>query len=164
MAIKIKKMGKINLLFLLQFVVGFFSFLLLLCCESATASFRAALVPIHSTFGITTFVMAVATACSGLTEKAFFTLRYVFLHTNVFQEREKKIMYKKKNACFSSNYLLEACWKKNLFPNLENMTNSSWRMCIFKGFCCTCTIRTFDKKRHFGCFLLDQIIFPSSLM
>jgi len=65
-------------LFALQFVVGFFSFLLLLCCESATASFRAALVPIHSTFGITTFVMAVATACSGLTEKAFFTLSVVY--------------------------------------------------------------------------------------
>lgn len=61
-------------LFALQFIVGFFSFLLLLCCESATASFRANLVPIHSTFGITTFVMAIATACSGLTEKAFFTL------------------------------------------------------------------------------------------
>jgi len=62
-------------LFALQFIVGFFSFLLLLCCESATASFRASLVPIHSTFGITTFVMAVATSCSGITEKAFFTLR-----------------------------------------------------------------------------------------
>jgi len=61
-------------LFALQFLVGFFSFLLLLCCESATASFRAALVPIHSTFGISTFVMAVATACTGLTEKAFFSL------------------------------------------------------------------------------------------
>merc|ERR1711997_967470 len=61
-------------LFALQFIVGFFSFLLLLCCESATASFRAALVPIHSTFGITTFVMAIATACTGLTEKAFFSL------------------------------------------------------------------------------------------
>merc|ERR1719460_1115970 len=61
-------------LFALQFIVGFFSFLLLLCCESATASFRANLVPIHSTFGITTFVMAIATACSGLTEKAFFSL------------------------------------------------------------------------------------------
>jgi len=61
-------------LFALQFIVGFFSFLLLLCCESATASFRASLVPIHSTFGITTFVMAVATCCSGLTEKAFFVL------------------------------------------------------------------------------------------
>ena len=57
-------------------MVGFFSFLLLLCCESATASFRASLVPIHSTFGISTFVLAVAAACSGLTEKAFFSLRY----------------------------------------------------------------------------------------
>ena len=56
-------------------MVGFFSFLLLLCCESATASFRASLVPIHSTFGISTFVLAVAAACSGLTEKAFFSLR-----------------------------------------------------------------------------------------
>ena len=64
--------------FTFQFIVGFFSFLLLLCCESATASFRANLVPIHSTFGITTFVMAIATACSGLTEKAFFTLRYAY--------------------------------------------------------------------------------------
>ena len=58
-------------------MVGFFSFLLLLCCESATASFRASLVPIHSTFGISTFVLAVAAACAGLTEKAFFSLRYV---------------------------------------------------------------------------------------
>lgn len=65
-------------LFALQFIVGFFSFLLLLCCESATASFRAALVPIHSTFGITTFVMAVATSCTGLIEKAFFTLSIAY--------------------------------------------------------------------------------------
>jgi len=65
-------------LFALQFIVGFFSFLLLLCCESATASFRAALVPIHSTFGITTFVMAIATACTGLTEKAFLNLSYSY--------------------------------------------------------------------------------------
>jgi len=61
-------------LFVLQFVVGFFSFLLLLCCESATASFRAALVPIHSTFGTTTFLLAIATCVAGLTEKAYFTL------------------------------------------------------------------------------------------
>lgn len=65
-------------LFALQFIVGFFSFLLLLCCESATASFRAALVPIHSTFGITTFVMAIATACTGLTEKAFLSLSVAY--------------------------------------------------------------------------------------
>jgi len=61
-------------LFALQFIVGFFSFLLLLCCESATASFRASLVPVHSAFGLTTFVLAIATACTGFTEKAFFKL------------------------------------------------------------------------------------------
>jgi len=56
-------------------VVGFFSFLLLLCCEQATASFRASLVPVHSTFGILTLLLGVATACVGLTQKAFFSLR-----------------------------------------------------------------------------------------
>jgi len=52
-------------LFALQFVGGFFSFLLLLRCERATASFRASLVPVHSTFGILTPVpgrIATATA------------------------------------------------------------------------------------------------------
>ena len=34
---------------MVQFVVGVFSFLLLLCCESATAGFRAALVPVSET-------------------------------------------------------------------------------------------------------------------
>jgi hypothetical protein len=62
-------------LFAIQFVVGFFSFLILLCCEGATAACRAALVPTHATFGIITFVMACATAVCGLTEKALFTLR-----------------------------------------------------------------------------------------
>nr|CAD7414148.1 unnamed protein product [Timema poppensis] len=57
-----------------MFVVGFFSFLILLCCEGATAAFRASLVPIHATFGITTFMLAVATCLTGLTEKAFFSL------------------------------------------------------------------------------------------
>ncbi|RZF32480.1 hypothetical protein LSTR_LSTR011334 [Laodelphax striatellus] len=53
-----------------QFVVGFFSFLILLCCEGATAAFRAALVPIHASFGVTTFMLAVATCLTGLTQKA----------------------------------------------------------------------------------------------
>ena len=79
-----------TLLFFLQFIVGFFSFLLLLCCESATASFRAALVPIHSTFGITTFVMAVATSCTGLIEKAFFTLRYVRIKKKITNNNRKR--------------------------------------------------------------------------
>jgi cytochrome b561 len=65
--------------FLSQFVVGFFSFLILLCCEGATAAFRASLVPIHATFGITTFMLAVATCLTGLTEKAFFELGYVII-------------------------------------------------------------------------------------
>lgn len=62
-----------------QFIVGFFSFLILLCCEGATAAFRASLVPIHATFGITTFMLAVATCLTGLTEKAFFELGYVLI-------------------------------------------------------------------------------------
>lgn len=59
-------------LFALQIVVGFFSFLILLCCEASTQAFRAALVPVHATFGLITFVMAIATAVTGLTEKALF--------------------------------------------------------------------------------------------
>ncbi|XP_056638321.1 lysosomal membrane ascorbate-dependent ferrireductase CYB561A3-like isoform X5 [Diorhabda sublineata] len=62
-------------LFAIQFVVGFFSFLILLCCEGATAGFRAALVPIHASFGLTTFMLAIAAALTGLTEKAIFTLK-----------------------------------------------------------------------------------------
>lgn len=61
-------------LFALQFIVGFFSFLVLLCCEKATASFRAALLPIHIHFGLATFLMGVATCVTGLTEKAIFAL------------------------------------------------------------------------------------------
>lgn len=62
-------------LFVLQFVVGFFSFWILLCCDSSTNSYRASLVPIHSTFGIVTFLLAIATALTGYTEKAFFDLK-----------------------------------------------------------------------------------------
>ncbi|CAL8074978.1 unnamed protein product [Orchesella dallaii] len=62
-------------LFAIQFVVGFFSFLILLCCEGATAACRASLVPTHATFGLITFVMAAATAVTGLTEKALFELK-----------------------------------------------------------------------------------------
>jgi len=62
-------------LFAIQFVVGFFSFLVLLCCEGGTAACRAALVPTHSTFGIITFIMACITAIIGLTETAFYSLK-----------------------------------------------------------------------------------------
>ncbi|KAH1003030.1 hypothetical protein HUJ05_010979 [Dendroctonus ponderosae] len=69
-------------LFAIQFVVGFFSFLILLCCEGATAGFRAALVPIHASFGLTTFVLAIAASVTGLTEKALFTLGSHYQHFN----------------------------------------------------------------------------------
>jgi cytochrome b-561 len=62
-------------LFAIQFVIGFFSFLILLCCEGATAACRASLVPTHATFGLITFVMACATCMAGLTEKALFALK-----------------------------------------------------------------------------------------
>ncbi|XP_063870109.1 plasma membrane ascorbate-dependent reductase CYBRD1-like isoform X7 [Scylla paramamosain] len=57
-------------------VVGFFSFWILLCCEQGTAKFRAGLVPVHATFGIITFMLAIATAVTGYTEKAIFSLSY----------------------------------------------------------------------------------------
>lgn len=60
-------------LFGLQFVVGFFSFLVLLCCDKSTARFRAALHPIHVHFGLATFLMAIATCVTGLTEKVIYT-------------------------------------------------------------------------------------------
>ncbi|MCL4132649.1 UNVERIFIED_CONTAM: hypothetical protein GTU68_037524 [Idotea baltica] len=56
-------------------VVGFFSFWMLLLCEQGTSSFRAAMVPIHSSFGLITFMLAIATCVTGLTEKAFFSLK-----------------------------------------------------------------------------------------
>lgn len=61
-------------LFGIQYAVGFFSFLLLLICNKGTASFRASLVPVHSAFGILTFVLGVCACVAGLTEKAIFTL------------------------------------------------------------------------------------------
>lgn len=67
-------MGVITVgLFALQFVVGFFSFLVLLCCDTKTANYRASLHPIHVHFGLATFLMAVATCVTGLTEKIIFT-------------------------------------------------------------------------------------------
>ncbi|KAI4461797.1 cytochrome b561-related [Holotrichia oblita] len=63
-------------LFAIQFVVGFFSFLLLLCCEGATAQFRASLVPIHASFGLTTFMLAIAACLTGLTQKVIESLGY----------------------------------------------------------------------------------------
>ncbi|KAL5286605.1 CYBRD1 family protein [Megaselia abdita] len=56
-------------LFVLQFVVGFFSFLVLLCCENHTYACRATMVPIHASFGLVNFMLAIATCITGLIEK-----------------------------------------------------------------------------------------------
>ena len=57
-------------------MVGLFSFLALLACESGTARFRAGLVPIHAIMGTATFIMALATAICGLMERAFLSYRW----------------------------------------------------------------------------------------
>lgn len=62
-------------LFVLQFVFGFVSFLILLCCDNATSKFRAALLPIHKTFGLTIFSLAIATCLMGLLQTARSRLR-----------------------------------------------------------------------------------------
>lgn len=60
--------------FAFQFLFGSFCFLVLLCCENKTLTFRAAMVPLHATFGLITFILAVITCLTGLTEKAIFQL------------------------------------------------------------------------------------------
>lgn len=62
-------------LFVLQFVFGFVSFLILLCCDHATSKFRAALLPIHKTFGLIIFSLAIATSLMGLLQTARSRLR-----------------------------------------------------------------------------------------
>lgn len=57
-----------------NFSIQNFSFLILLCCENATYKFRSTMVPIHASFGVATFMLAVATAVTGLTQKAHFEL------------------------------------------------------------------------------------------
>jgi len=77
----------------IKVVVGFFSFLILLCCEASTADFRAALVPVHAAFGLITFLMAIATCVTGLTEKALF----VFDGYLVFLAARRPLFFPTKN-------------------------------------------------------------------
>lgn len=60
-----------------QFIVGFVSFLILLCCDKATSTFRAKLLPTHITFGLTIYHLAVAAALSGILQTARYRLRWV---------------------------------------------------------------------------------------
>ena len=73
---KVNKTSNMNLISpLLQLVVGFVSFWVVLCCERATAGYRARMVPVHATFGVITFFLAIATALTGYTERAIFSLK-----------------------------------------------------------------------------------------
>lgn len=54
----------------LQFVVGFISFLVLLCCDTATAKFRQRLLPTHVSFGLIIFGLASAATLTGLMQSA----------------------------------------------------------------------------------------------
>ncbi|XP_031620800.1 cytochrome b reductase 1 isoform X2 [Contarinia nasturtii] len=61
-------------LFGLQFVIGFFTFLVCLCCNKMTYGCRGALIPVHASLGLATFLLAIASCLSGLTQKAIWTL------------------------------------------------------------------------------------------
>lgn len=60
---------------------SFFRFLVCLCCENGTYACRAAMVPIHASFGLVTFMLACATCLTGLTQKAIWKLGYVHSYT-----------------------------------------------------------------------------------
>lgn len=58
------------ILFCLQYVVGFAAFLV----PGAKDSLRAAIMPLHIYFGLFGFVLAIASAVMGITEKAIFSI------------------------------------------------------------------------------------------
>ncbi|OTF69101.1 cytochrome b reductase 1-like protein, partial [Euroglyphus maynei] len=57
-------------LFALQFLFGFITFLVLLCCDRSTAGYRARFLPTHITFGLVIFVLAIAACLAGLLQTA----------------------------------------------------------------------------------------------
>ncbi|XP_075160631.1 plasma membrane ascorbate-dependent reductase CYBRD1 isoform X2 [Haematobia irritans] len=58
------------LIFCLQYAIGFTAYLV----PGAKESFRASLMPLHIYFGLFGFVLSIASACMGITEKAIFSL------------------------------------------------------------------------------------------
>ncbi|XP_025407957.1 uncharacterized protein LOC112681842 isoform X2 [Sipha flava] len=62
-------------LFVIQFTLGLFTFVVLLCCRGATAVCRLrCFAPIHATLGLCTFTLAIATCLTGLQQRADFTI------------------------------------------------------------------------------------------
>ncbi|XP_032572152.1 cytochrome b reductase 1 isoform X6 [Drosophila sechellia] len=73
-------------MFVLQFVIGFFSFLVMLCCENKTYSCRSAMVPIHASLGLANFWLAIASSVTGLIEKERETVNEVGVSENKLVE------------------------------------------------------------------------------
>lgn len=63
-------------LFALQLLFGFVTFLVFLCCETATAKFRQRMLPTHITFGLIVFSLAIASCVTGLTQTSRKILDY----------------------------------------------------------------------------------------
>jgi len=62
-------------LFVIQFTLGLFTFVVLLCCRGATAVCRLrCFAPIHATLGLCTFTLAIATCLTGLQQRADFSI------------------------------------------------------------------------------------------
>lgn len=53
-----------------KFVCGFFTYLVLLCCDRGTAGFRARILPTHVTMGVIIYTLAIATCLTGLLQTA----------------------------------------------------------------------------------------------
>jgi len=59
-------------LFAFQIGLGLMTMFIFMCCDTRCCTFRAAIVPVHATIGMITFVLAIATCLSGLCQRAFF--------------------------------------------------------------------------------------------
>lgn len=101
-------------LFVLQFVFGFVSFLILLCCDQATANYRAALLPIHKTFGLIIFSLAVATCLMGLLQTARSRLSAKLNKTDYHELAEPGIMINLIGCCLIALAILMPYIIRNL--------------------------------------------------
>ncbi|XP_027844670.2 uncharacterized protein LOC114125279 isoform X1 [Aphis gossypii] len=75
-------------LFVIQFTLGLFTFVVLLCCRGATAACRLrCFAPIHATLGLCTFTLAIATCLTGLQQRADFS---IFSNNNGQQKQHQQ--------------------------------------------------------------------------
>jgi len=104
-------------LFALQFVVGFFSFLVLLCCDQATRGFRSRLLPTHVTFGLIIFHLASAACLTGILQTARYRLSGKDGHPAYKDFEEPTIVINAVGACIIAlciliPYIVRNCGQK----------------------------------------------------